>query len=197
MQPLPVNFELVQDTDYILKEGDLYGYEGEGFWTTVYGIAGDRLGDSKGIKVARKIEINNNIPANFELVTDLDYIIKENDCYSLGDAFYECRSTVGDSYAQALQNFKDIKIIRKIKDQENPKEEIVAPAGYELLKDYLNYKLQVGDQVRDSWHWIKVNGWAGKTIKYLNENEAGNLLSVAVKKITPRFVSDKPYPHGW
>ena len=100
MLTIPDGFRLVPD-DYILKRGDLFSFypETAAYWEEVYGLAGTRVGDereaSKTFIALTKINkpepvsfvsLNEildkpKIPDGYELVKDINYVIKKEDLY--------------------------------------------------------------------------------------------------------------------
>lgn len=140
-----------------------------------------------------------NIPDNFKLVTDKDYVICQGDKYYFNDCAGElnnCMNAVGTSYDYVLTLYPKLTLFRKIQNKpKNKKTE--TPAGFELVKDYLNYELQTGDKITDDgFSWTTIGGWTGYTIKRLNK-EGQRFIAAATEKITPRFISEKPFPHGY
>ena len=166
---------------------------------------------------AKEPEINEEIPADYELITDFNYIIKRGDRYRnrLNKQFYdfEHNSQWNNSTLSDLNDYdpwyKEIlsKIDKTLPPQiVNKNMEVNAriPNGFTLVNDE-NYIIKAGDMFRYlSWTknepYYRVSAYHdvyNQTIKQSNKYNADTTIVATKEPVKPRFHTDKPFPYGY
>ncbi len=153
-------------------------------------------------------------PENFELQTNLNYVVKEGDLFfsKAGYSWRKTNSSVGYkiknvfggnivAFATPIKN-KSIKV--SLPKPQEPKSDIPEPPeGYVLLENSEDYVLATGDKFINFPHaciydWSSVYDFAGQTPKFLMKRYGYSCFHVVVKGTPkPRFESERPFPWGY